>query len=106
MINASNSVKPTEKTASGLAAKKDEQGRTISVENPKKDLRMHFKYEGDSKTVSAFVMENTKTKEKRTFVALGDGESGKREWLSLASTLKGAQAPIGVTPPLVEQAIE
>ncbi len=89
MIQRSQAIARSERTTHGFVIKRDPEGRVVSLENPAKNLRMHFKYEGKSDTVAALVTENTKTKETKAYLAVQKSKDeaigGKREWVSVDS---------------------
>ncbi len=90
------------RTDQNSTIKKDEKGRVVSLENPTKNLKLYFNYDGDSKTVTEFVMQNTKTNEKRTFVSMyrpvTESPTGKQEWLSVDSKGKASHLVGDVSP--------
>jgi hypothetical protein len=88
LVERSASITKTEKTSSGSIVKRDPEGRIVSLEKPDKNLRMHFKYDDKSTNIIGMVMENTKTKSAKTFLAVHSSKEeavGKRDWIAVDS---------------------
>lgn len=77
-------ISETRRNSKGLLEKTDSLGRVVSLEDPRRHLRMHFRYDGKSKNVTALVMEDTRTHKTRVYLCTGtDLQSGKREWVGI-----------------------
>lgn len=90
MLADSAAIKTSEATRNSCIIKKDADGRVVCLVDPAKNVRMHFKYDGDTNNVIAMVREDTKTKATTTYVAVQksaeDSICGKREWITVNSS--------------------
>ncbi len=88
LLDRSASIAKTEKSSHGFIVKRDPEGRVVSLEKPDKNIRFHFKYDGKSDNVIGMVMEDTKTKSAKTFLAVHSSKEeaiGKRDWIAVDS---------------------
>lgn len=89
LLDRSAAISKTEKTSSGAIVKRDSEGRVVCLEKPDKNIRMHFKYDGKSDTAIAMVLEDTKTRSAKTFLAVQSSKDeaigGKRDWIAVDS---------------------
>lgn len=88
LLDRSASIAKTEKTTHGFIVKRDDEGRIVSLEKPDKGTRFHFKYDGKSNNIIGMVLEDTKTKSAKTFLAVHSSKEeaiGKREWIAVDS---------------------
>lgn len=90
MLADSTAIKTSEATRNSCIIKKDANGRIACLVDPAKNVRMHFKYDGDTNKVIAMVREDTKTKATTTYLAVQksaeDSVGGKREWITVNSS--------------------